>query len=389
MNTISETLNQSSRSKKKHAPECLNPGPGSRKTSSSLDPGPVSSTGQASCPGDKCRLYQRFINKIAPVCAFVITAFLTALPGALPHAAAQNYPTKPIRVVVPFPPGGTSDILARLIGAKIAENWGQQFIVENRPGANGNIGAELVTRAPPDGYTLILMDIGNLTISPSTYPKLPFDILRDFAPVTTISYSPHLLTTHPSVPVKTVKELIALARSHPGKLNYPTGLGSAPHFAGMMFARRTGVQWFYVPTKGGTQSIHAVATGEGDVLFLGMLQTLPHVNSGRLKLIAVSSEQRMTSLPKTPTVGETAGLEGFVTGSWQGILAPARTPTDMIAKLNSEVARILNLPDVKDKLFTQGTTPLTNSPQEMGKWLAAEKDRWAKLVRETGFRLDQ
>lgn len=329
------------------------------------------------------------INKIVPVGAYVTAVFLTALLGALPHAAAQNYPTKPIRVVVPFPPGGTSDILARLIGAKIAESWGQQFIVENRPGANGNIGAEMVTRAPPDGYTLILMDIGNLAISPSTFPKLPFDILRDFAPVTTVSYSPHLLTTHPSVPVKTIKELVALAKSHPGKLHYPSGLGSAPHFAGMMFARRTGVKWLYVPTKGGNQSIHAVLIGEGDVLFLGMLQTLPHVNSGRLKLIAVSSEQRLPSLPNAPTVAETAGLEGFVTGSWQGILAPARTPPDVIARLNSEVARILNLPDVKDKLASQGTTPLANSPQEMGKWLAAEKDRWAKLVKETGFSLDQ
>ncbi len=311
---------------------------------------------------------------------------LAALFGALPHAAAQTYPAKPIRVVVPFPPGGTSDILARLIGAKIAESWGQQLVVENRPGANGNIGAELVTRAAPDGYTIILMDVGNLTISPSTYPKLPFDILRDFAPVTTVSYSPHLLATHPSVPVKTIKELVALAKSHPGKLNYPAGLGSAPHFAGMMFAQRTGIKWMVVPTKGGSQSIQAVLVGEGDVLFLGMLQTIPHVKSGRLRLIAVSSEQRLASLPTTPTVAET--LPGLVTGSWQGILAPARTPSDIVAKLNAEVARILGLPDVKEKLSSQGTEPLPNSPQEMGKWLAAEKERWAKLVKETGFKVE-
>ena len=329
------------------------------------------------------------INEIAPVWACGMAALFAALPGALPHASAQNYPTKPIRIVVPFPAGGTSDILARLIGAKLTESWGQQIIVDSRPGANGNIGAELVTRAPPDGYTLILMDIGALTISPTVYPKLPFDILRDFAPVTTVAYSPHLLTTHPSVPVKTVKELIALAKSQPGKLNYPTGLGSAPHLAGLMFAQRTGVKWVYIPTKGGAQSIQAVATGEGDVLFLGMLQTLPQVNIGRLKLIAVSSEQRLPSLPNTPTVAETAGLAGFVTGSWQGILAPARTPPEIIAKLNSEVARILSLPDVKDRLASQGTAPLPNSPQEMGKWLAAEKDRWAKLIKESGLRFDQ
>ena len=311
---------------------------------------------------------------------------LAALLGALPHAAAQNYPVKPIRVVIPVPPGGTSDILARLIGAKIAESWGQQFIVESRPGANGNIGAELVTRAAPDGYTIILMDVGNLAISPSTFPKLPFDILRDFAPVTTVSYSPHLLTTHPSVPVKSVKELIALAKAHPGKLNYPTGLGGAPHLAGLMFAQRTGIKWVIVPTKGGQQSIQAVLVGEGDALFLGMLQTIPHVKSGRLMLIAVSSEQRLASLPNVPTVAET--LPGFVTGSWQGILAPARTPPDIVAKLNAEVARILGLPDIKEKLSSQGTEPQPNTPQEMGRWLAAEKERWAKFVKDTGFKLE-
>jgi tripartite-type tricarboxylate transporter receptor subunit TctC len=316
-----------------------------------------------------------------PVIASVVAAVLAAAT-----AAAQTFPSKPIRVVVPFPPGGTSDILARLIGAKIAESWGQQLIVDNRPGANGNIGAELVARAVPDGYTIILMDVGNLAISPSVFQKLPFDILKDFAPVTTVSYSPHLLTTHPSVPVKSVKELIALAKAHPGKLNYPTGLGGAPHLAGLMFAQRTGIKWVYIPTKGGTQSIHAVATGEGDVLFLGMLQSLPHVNIGKLKLIAVSSEQRLPRLPATPTVAET--LPGFVTGSWQGILAPPRTPPEVLARLNSEVVRILNLSDMKEKLSSQGTTPLTNSPQEMGKWLADEKDRWAKLIKDTGFKLE-
>jgi tripartite-type tricarboxylate transporter receptor subunit TctC len=322
---------------------------------------------------------------LMPLRGSVIASVLAAVLVAQ-TAAAQSFPSKPIRVIVPFPPGGTSDILARLIGAKIAESWGQQLIVDNRPGANGNIGAELVARAVPDGYTIILMDVGNLAISPSVFQKLPFDILKDFAPVTTVSYSPHLLTTHPSVPVKSVKELIALAKAQPGKLNYPTGLGGAPHLAGLMFAQRTGIKWVYIPTKGGTQSIHAVATGEGDVLFLGMLQSLPHVNIGKLKLIAVSSEQRLPGLPDTPTVAET--LPGFVTGSWQGILAPARTPPDAIAKLNAEVARILNLPDVKEKLSSQGTTPLTNSPQEMGVWLAAEKNRWAKLVKDTGFKLE-
>ena len=302
-------------------------------------------------------------------------------------AAAQTYPSKPIRVIVPYPPGGTSDILARLIGAKLTVSWGQQIIADNRAGANGNIGAEMLARAAPDGYTLMLAELGNLVISSILFTKLPFDVLKDFAPITIISYSPHLLATHPSVPVKTTQQLIALAKANPGKLNYATGLGGAPHLAGLMFAQRTGIKWEYVPTKGGTQSTLAVASGDGDVMFLGILQTLPHVKIGKLKLIAVSSEQRLPNLPDAPTVAET--LPGFVTGTWQGLIAPARTPPDLIARLNAEVARILQLPDVRELLVSQGTTPLPASPQETGRWLEAEQQRWAKVVRESGFSLDQ
>ena len=228
---------------------------------------------------------------------FAIALYAAASLFALP-SVAQTYPSKPIRVIVPYPAGGTSDILARLIGARLTESWGQQIIADNRAGANGNIGADLTARAAPDGYTLMLAELGNLVISSILFAKLPFDVLKDFAPVTTISYSPHLLATHPSVPVKTTKELIALAKANPGKLNYATGLGGAPHLAGLMFAQRTGITWVYIPTKGGTQSTLAVASGDGDVLFLGILQTLPHVKLGKLKLIAVSSEQRLPSLPR-------------------------------------------------------------------------------------------
>ena len=302
------------------------------------------------------------------------------------QAAAQNYPTKPIRVIVPYPPGGTSDILTRLVGAKLTEAWGQQILADNRTGAGGNIGAELMVRAAPDGYTLMLTDIGNLVTSTILYAKLPFDLLRDFAPVVTVSYSPHLLAVHPSVPVKTVKELVALAKSKPGKLNYAAGLGGTPHLAGLMFAQRTGINWVYIPTKGGAATSYAVATGDADVLFLGILQTLTHISSGKLKLIASSSAQRLSNLPDTPTVAES--LPGFVTGSWQGILAPARTPPDVIAKLNNEVARGLTLNDVREVLTSQGTTPLATGPQETGRWLTEEKERWTKVVKESGFKLE-
>jgi tripartite-type tricarboxylate transporter receptor subunit TctC len=315
-----------------------------------------------------------------------IAIALGATCGSLTHAIAQNYPVKPIRVIVPYPPGGTSDILTRLVGAKVTESWGQQVLTDNRTGAGGNIGAELTARAAPDGYTLMLTDIGNLVTSSILYSKLPFDVLRDFAPVVTVSYSPHLLATHPSVPAKTIKELVALAKANPGKLNYAAGLGGTPHLAGLMFAQRTGINWVYIPTKGGAATSYAVATGDADILFLGILQTLTHINSGKLKLIASSSAQRLTNLPDTPTVAES--LPGFVTGSWQGILAPAKTPPEVIAKFNGEVTRILKLPDVREVLVSQGTTPLATGPQETGRWLAEEKDRWSKVVKESGFKLE-
>ena len=314
-------------------------------------------------------------------CVAVALALLAA--GA---PAQTTYPVKPIRVIVPYPPGGTSDILTRLIGARLTEAWGQQVIADNRAGANGNIGAEITARAAPDGYTLMLADVGNLIVSSVLFTKLPFDVLRDFSHVAMVSYSPHLLTVHPSVPAKTTKELIALAKANPGKLNYPTGLGGTPHLAGLMFAQRTGIKWVYVPTKGGTQSIFAVTSGDGDVLFLGVLQTLPHVQLGKLKLIATSSEQRLPNLPDTPTVSET--LPGFVTGSWQGVVAPARLAPEIVARLNGEFARILKLPEVRDSLTSQGTVPLFMSPPEMARWFAAEQERWAKVVKESGFKLE-
>ncbi len=320
------------------------------------------------------------------VASWIRASLVGAALVAAQSAPAQNYPAKQIRVIVPYPPGGTSDILARLIGAKLTESWGQQVIADNRTGAGGNIAAELTARSAPDGYTLMLTDIGNFVTTSVLYSKLTFDVLRDFAPVITVSYSPHLLSTHPSVPVKTTKELIALAKARPGKLNFATGLGGMPHLAGLMFAQRTGIDWVYIPTKGGPASTYAVATGDADVMFLGILQTLPHINSGKVKLIATSSEQRLPTLPDTPTVAET--LPGFVTGTWQGVLAPARTPPEIIAKLNNEIARILKLPDVKETLGSQGTTLLAAGPQDTGRWLAAERERWVKVVKDSGFKLE-
>ena len=315
-----------------------------------------------------------------------VTAAVFALL-ALP-AAAQTWPNKPIRVIIPYPAGGTSDILARMIGPELTKAWGPQVIVDNRVGANGAIAMDITARSPADGTTTVLNDLGNVAISPAMYSKLPFDIIRDFTPVAMISYSAHVLAAHPSVPVKNVQELIALAKANPGKFNVPVGLGSAVHVAALSLEQRTGAKWVYVPTKGGQASIMTVATGEGDLLFMGMLQTMPHVRAGRLKLIAVSSEKRDPNLPSVPTVQETPGLDGFVTGSYQGILGPAKMPAEVVNKFNAEVNRVLSLPDFKEKLAAHGTVPLPMSPQDMGKWLVTERDRWGKVVKASGFKID-
>ena len=301
-------------------------------------------------------------------------------------ASAQNYPVKTVRIIVPYPAGGTSDILARLLSAKLNDVFGQTIIVDNRPGANGNIGADLVAKSAPDGYTMLLADLGALTISPSIY-KLPFDVVKDFAPVTMVTYSPHLLAVHPSVPVKTVKELVALAKSKPGLLNFAvSGIGGAPHLAGVAFEAQTGVKWTYIPYKGGSDAIIGLASGQADAIFNGMLATYPHVKSGKLKLIAVSSSKRVASIPDVPTVAE-AGLKDFETGSWQGVVAAAGTPKDIVGRLNSEISRILGTPDMKENLAKQGAEVYTMTPEQLGNWLKTEIDKWAKVVKAANLKL--
>ncbi len=305
---------------------------------------------------------------------------------AMCSAFAQNYPTKAVRIIVPYPAGGTSDILARLFSAKLNDVFGQTIIVDNRPGANGNIGADLVAKSAPDGYTMLLADLGALTISPSIY-KLPFDVVKDFAPVTMVTYSPHLLAVHPSVPVKTVKELVALAKSKPGLLNFAvSGIGGAPHLAGVAFEAQTGVKWTYIPYKGGSDAIIGLASGQADAIFNGMLATYPHVKSGKLKLIAVSSSKRVASIPDVPTVAE-AGLKDFETGSWQGVVAAAGTPKDIVGRLNSEISRILGTPDMKENLAKQGAEVYTMTPEQLGNWLKTEIDKWAKVVKAANLKL--
>ena len=303
-------------------------------------------------------------------------------------ALAQAFPNKPIRIVVPFAAGGTSDILARALGPKLTEAWGQPVVVENKTGANGNVGAEFVVRSAPDGYTMLLSDVGAIAINPSVYPNMPFDPVKDFAPVIMVSYSPHVLAVHPSVPANNVKELVEYAKANPGKLNFAnSGTGGAPHLAGVDFAQRTGVQWAYIPYKGGSAAVADVVAGQSNVLFNGMLATYPSVKSGRLRGIAMTGAQRVPSAPELPTLIE-SGLPGFVTGSYQGLLAPANTPRETILKLNAELKRILNTQDMKDMLAKQGTEVRADTPEQLGSFVVSEKARWAKVVKDAGVKAD-
>ncbi len=317
-----------------------------------------------------------------------LLAAAVSLSLAAGAAFAQAYPSKPIRIVVPFAAGGTSDILARAIGPKLTEAWGQPVVVENKTGANGNVGAEYVVRSAPDGYTMLLSDVGAIAINPSVYPNLPFDPVKDFSPIVMVSYSPHVLAVHPSVPAATVKELVAYAKANPGKLNFAnSGTGGAPHLAGVDFAQRMGIQWAYIPYKGGSQAVTDVVAGQSNVLFNGMLATYPSVKGGRLRGIAVTSAQRVPSAPELPTLIE-SGLPGFVTGSYQGLLAAANTPRDIVLKLNAEITRILNTQDMKDMLAKQGTEVRADTPEQLGSFVASEKARWAKVVKDNGIKAD-
>jgi tripartite-type tricarboxylate transporter receptor subunit TctC len=316
------------------------------------------------------------------------TLLVLAASLSLSAAHAQPYPTKPIRVIVPYAPGGTSDILARQIGPKLTEAWGQPVIVENKPGANGNVGADFVAKSAPDGYTLLLTDLGGLVISASVYPKLPFNPSKDFSPVTMVSYSPHVLAVHPSVKANNVKELIAFAKANPGKLNFAiSGIGGAPQLAGIDFAQRTGVNWTYIPYKGGSDAVAAVAAGQADVLFNGMLATWPSVQGGRLKAIAISSAKRMPSAPDTPTVAE-QGLPGFETGSFQGVVGPNGIPKDTVLKLNSQLVKTLSSDEMKERFAKQGTEVRTDTPESLGQWLSTEQAKWARVVKESGAKFD-
>ena len=321
------------------------------------------------------------------ISSLLLAASATLLGLCVQAQTLSAYPAKPIKIVVPFPAGGTSDVLARLIGQKMTESWGQPVVIDNKPGSSGNLGADLVAKAAPDGYTLVLMDVGNLVISPALF-KLPFNVVNDFAPVAMVAYSPHLLAVSSKVPANTPAELVAYAKAQKGKLNYAVaaGMGSASHLAGVTFAQRNGIEWGYVPYKGGAQAITDLIGGQVDVMFNGMVATYPHVKAGKIKLIAISSAKRNAQMPETPTVAES--LPGFLTGSFQGLLAPAGTPKAVVDKLYAEVQRISALPEIKERLTTLGAEPSAMTPDQFGAWLKTEIPAMAKIVKDEKITAD-
>ncbi|MEJ8812521.1 tripartite tricarboxylate transporter substrate binding protein [Variovorax ureilyticus] len=300
--------------------------------------------------------------------------------------AADAWPAKPIRIVVPYPPGGSSDIIARIISVQLSEALKQSVIVENKAGANGNLGADYVAKAPADGYTVLLCDVGALAISPSVYTKLSFDPSKDLRGVTMLAYSPHLLVVHPSVQAGNLKELIALSKK--SDLNFAvTATGSAPHLAGVALERASGARWQYVPYKGGVQAVQDTVAGQTQVLMNGMLATWPHVQSGKLKVLGVSKPTRMPLLGEVPTIAE-QGVAGFESGTWQGVLVPRGTPEALVQRLNKELIAIIRSADVRSRLAGQGAEVVTMTPPEQDQFFEKERARWAKVVSAAQIKLD-
>jgi tripartite-type tricarboxylate transporter receptor subunit TctC len=300
--------------------------------------------------------------------------------------AADAWPSKPIRIVVPYPPGGSSDIIARSISQPLSEALKVSVIVENKAGANGNLGADFVAKAPGDGYTLLLCDVGALAISPSVYTKLSFDPSKDLRGVTMLAYSPHLLVVHPSVPANNLKELVALSKK--SDLNFAvTATGSAPHLAGVALERASGARWQYVPYKGGVQAVQDTVAGQTQVLMNGMLATLPHVQSGKLKVLGVSKGTRMPLIGDVPTIAE-QGVAGFESGTWQGVLVPRGTPDALVQRLNKELITIIRTADIRSRLAGQGAEVVTMTPTEQEQFFEKERARWAKVVTAAQIKLD-
>lgn len=309
----------------------------------------------------------------------------TTLLGAGVAQAQQNYPVRPIRLVVPSSPGGGTDITARIIAPKLGEYLGQQVVVENRPGAGTMIGGEVVARAVPDGYTL-LMGISTLAINPAMYRKVPYDALKDFAPISQVVALPNVLVTHPSLPVKTVRELIAFAKSRPGQINFASaGVGTNPHLSMELFLSMTGVKMIHVPYKGSGQGVIDLIAGHVTVMTPSILTALGYVKDRRLRALGVTSAKRAGGAPDIPTIAE-AGVPGYEAVQWFGVLAPAGTPRDIVSRLHKEIVRTVQTPDIRQKLVNDGADPVGSLPEEFAAFIRSETAKWAKVAKAIGLK---
>jgi len=302
--------------------------------------------------------------------------------------AADPYPSKPIRFVVAFPPGGGTDLVARTIAPRLAERLAQQVVVDNRPGAGGNLGTEIVAKSAPDGYTMLMGSVGPLAINASLFARLPFDPLKDLAPVTLAASTPNILVVHPSLPVTSVQELIALAKARPGAINFASsGQGTPAQLAGELFNSMAAVKMVHVPYKGAAPALADLLGGQVQVMFSTMPPALPHVAAGRLRALAVASLQRSPAAPELPTVDE-AALPGFEATTWHGVMVPAATPSAVVAKLHHDIVAVLRMPDVAERLSSQGAEAIGSTPQAFAAYIRAEAAKWAKVVRESGAKAE-
>jgi tripartite-type tricarboxylate transporter receptor subunit TctC len=302
-------------------------------------------------------------------------------------ASAQSFPTKPLKIIVPFPAGGTVDFFARVISTKLSEALGQSVLVENRAGAGGNIAAEAVAKAAPDGYTL-LMGSEIIAINTSLYSKIGYDPVKDLAPITLVGTVPNILIVHPGLPVNSVNDLIALAKKTPGKISFAsTGQGTSTHLSSELFKLMANIDMLHIPYKGGPPAIADLISGQVNMMFINMPTGITHVRSGKAKIIAVSSIKRVSQLPDVPTVDQ-AGVKGFETSAWSGLYAPAGTPADIINRLNAEVVKILKQPSVREQLMAQGAEPVGDTPEEFSRFTLAEISKWAKIIKISGAKVD-
>jgi tripartite-type tricarboxylate transporter receptor subunit TctC len=314
--------------------------------------------------------------------ARLLAIALAALPSS---ALSQAYPSKAVRMIVPFPAGGSTDIVGRTVAQKLSEMWGQPVVVDNRPGGGTTIGTDAVAKAAPDGYTLLVTP-APFTINPSLLARLPYDALADFAPITLINTTPLVVVVNPGVPAKSVKELIALAKARPGKLNFgSSGTGGSNHLAGELFNAMAGVKMVHIPYKGNAPALVDLVGGHVDLVFNGLTSALPLIKGGKLRALAITSIQRSGALPDLPTVDET-GLKGFAAVAWNGLSAPARTPREVIAKINADVIKIVNAPELRERLKAEGSDPVGNSTEQYAAFLRDEVAKWAKVIKFAGVK---